>query len=157
MKDIAMRLKQVEAGDNFTLTLTWEDGTIQTADLSGLVRASRHFKIFAKDPEAFKFVAPINWGHGVGWDNGLDYSAENLGLIAAEQTDSSGRGLLNAFKEKYNLTNDQLAQALGYSRTQIKNFRSGTSPVTYPVRRAISDMMERSALLYARLADNPTK
>ena len=157
MKEIAMRLKQVEAGDNFTLTLTWEDGTIQTADLSGLVRASRHFRIFAKEPYAFKFVTPINWGHGVGWDNGLDYSAENLALIAAEQTDSSGRGLLNAFKEKYNLTNDQLAQALGYSRTQIKNFRSGTSPVTYPVRRAISDMMERSALLYARLADNPTK
>ncbi|WP_420723323.1 MULTISPECIES: DUF2442 domain-containing protein [unclassified Hwanghaeella] len=150
----AMRLQNVKPLENFCLALTWEDGPTQVADLSGLVRASRHFNVFAKDPDAFKTVTTINWGHGVGWSNGLDFSAENLALIASEQSDRSGVTLLNAFKEKYNLTNDQMAQALGYSRTQIKNFRSGTSPVTYTVWRAVTDMMERSALLYARLANS---
>lgn len=150
-----MRLKNVEPQDDFVLRLTWDNGVVQYADLSGLIRTSRQFKIFETEPEAFRAISIINWGHGVAWENGLDYSVENLALIAMEQETRSGSELIDAFKTRYGLTNDQLAQALGYSRNQIKNFRSGRSPVTYTVRRTVTDMMDRSALLYARLANRP--
>jgi uncharacterized protein DUF2442 len=71
-----MRLEKIEPHDDFILRLYWENGPTQIADLSRLVRASRHFNVFAKDPDAFKTVTTINWGHGVGWSNGLDFSAE---------------------------------------------------------------------------------
>ncbi len=74
----------------FTLSLLWDSGFEQQVDLSGLIALSRHFAVFADDPDAFAKVGVINWGHGIAWENGLDYSVENLALIADEQADVDG-------------------------------------------------------------------
>lgn len=74
----------------FTLSLLWDGGGEQETDLSGLISLSPHFAVFANDPEAFAKVRVINWGHGIAWENGLDYSVENLAGIADEQADVDG-------------------------------------------------------------------
>jgi len=135
----------------FGLSLTWTDGRSQTIDLSGLITFSRHFRVFAKDPEAFTKVSVINWGHGIEWENGLDYSAENLARIADEQTEEAGPELIATFKKHFDLTNEQVGRALGYKKSQIKNFRNGVTRVNPAVRVAIHTMLNDPTVLYGRM------
>tara|TARA_R110000751_G_scaffold45831_1_gene103658 strand:+ start:429 stop:929 length:501 start_codon:yes stop_codon:yes gene_type:complete len=138
----------------FTLLLQWQTGTRQNADLSGLIALSRHFSIFADDPDAFAKVRIINWGHGIAWENGLDFSAENLARIADEQTDEDGRVLIEDFQKRFKLTNEQVGQALGYRVSQIKNFKSGHTVVSPAVRIALHTMKHDPTVLYARMGRN---
>jgi hypothetical protein len=79
MPQEAKRLENVTPGDaQFTLVLKWRNGTVQTVDLSGLIAESRHFRRFLDEPDTFHDVRVGNWGHGIAWSNGLDYSASNL-------------------------------------------------------------------------------
>lgn len=144
------RLAQVSSVEPYRLNLTWEDGTSQTADLAGLIALSRHFKVFATDPTAFAKVRVVNWGHGLEWENGLDYSAENIKRIADEQQTIDSVKLLCDFQDRFGLTNAQAGRALGYKVSQIKNFRSGTSRISHSVQVAINAMMENPVLLYAQ-------
>ena len=152
------RLKSVTALEGFILELTWDDGRRECADLSGLIAINPHFFVFSKDQDAFHKVQVINWGHGVEWENGLDYSAENLARIAAEQTttDDAGTNLIKDFQDHYKLTNEQLGQAIGYKTSQIKNFKSG-SPIPAAVRTAIVHMNEQPTLLYARVRNSAVR
>ncbi|MEQ9491814.1 MAG: DUF2442 domain-containing protein [Alphaproteobacteria bacterium] len=147
LKDIAV------CSDNpFALSLEWDDGHIERADLSGLVAANRHFRRFENNPEDFSKVRVINWGHGVEWQNGLDYSAENLARIASEQQTHDGRKVLSDFMSTFHLTAEGVARALGYSTSQIKNFKSRTSSLPSSARLAIQAMQENPTILYSRLA-----
>jgi len=141
----------------FGLSLTWADGRAQTVDLSGLITFSRHFKVFAKSPDAFTKVSVINWGHGIEWENGLDYSAENLARIADEQPEETGPKLIATFKKRFDLTNEQVGRALGYKKSQIKNFRSGVTRVNPAVRVAIRTMLNDPTVLYARMGATDRK
>jgi hypothetical protein len=86
------RLEDAKPGDGrFTLALRWRDGTAQTVDLSGLVARSRHFRRFLDEPGTFRDARVINCGHGIAWQNGLDYAAGNLARIADEQEERDGR------------------------------------------------------------------
>ncbi|MDP2698653.1 DUF2442 domain-containing protein [Thalassospira sp.] len=146
------RLARVSTSDKpFTLILKWEDGAEQVADLSGLISLSRHFAVFADDPDAFARVRVINWGHGLEWENGLDYSTENLSRIADEQAEEDGRALIEDFQNCFKLTNEQVGLALGYKVSQIKNFKAGVSPVNPAVRIAIHTMKQEPTVLYARM------
>ncbi|PKR54914.1 hypothetical protein COO20_05830 [Thalassospira marina] len=146
------RLESITVSEQpFTLVLQWQTGVRQNADLSGLIALSRHFSIFANDPEAFAKVRVINWGHGIEWENGLDFSAENLARIADEQAEEDGRVLIEGFQKRFKLTNEQVGQALGYRVSQIKNFKSGHTAVAPAVRIAIHTMEHEPAVLYARM------
>lgn len=136
----------------FTLSLTWNNGKKQTVDLSGLVAHSDRFRVFAEEPETFREVSVINWGHGIEWENGLDLSAESLAFIAAEQTGEDGRALIAEFQRRFHLTNEDIGLALGYKKSQIKNFKAGVSPVTPAVRVAVRAMLAQPAVFYARMA-----
>lgn len=151
------RLKKVSAiGGTFILKLHWDDGGGQTADLSGLVLLSRHFKAFADEPKNFAKVKVINWGHGVEWENGLDYSTENLGRIADEQSIVDKNKLLREFQLKFSLTNEQLGRALGYKVSQVKNFKAGAK-IPAAVALATRTMTDNPTLLYARMQGPPAK
>ena len=149
------RLKAVKSADApFTLHLTWDNGSEQTVDLSGMIKGSRHFRVFKDDADAFNAVSVINWGHGIGWENGLDYSAENLAILVEEEAEQPNSAELIAFQKRFNLTNEQSGQALGYKVSQIKNFKSGTSLMPDAVHIAIRAMIRNPVVLYARLADS---
>lgn len=153
---VMKRLAAVRTTDRpFTLLLQWDDGFEQQADLSGLIALSRHFAVFADDPDAFAKVRVINWGHGVAWENGLDYSAENLERIADEQADEDGRALIEDFQKRFKLTNEQVGRALGYKLSQVKNFKAGHTPVSPAVRIAIHTMKQEPTVLYARMGRDP--
>jgi hypothetical protein len=80
------RVKAVQAAKAaLSLNVRWDDGTQSHVDMTGLVHSSRHFQVFAQDAEAFRHVKPVAYGSGIGWANGLDYSAETLRTLAEQQ------------------------------------------------------------------------
>ncbi len=132
----------------FCLKLIWRDGT-ETVDLSGLVAASRQFNVFAGGPDAFSKVQVDNWGHAVVWENGLDYSSENLARIANEQATKNACKMFLRWQESHDLTNDEVGDVLGDRKSQIKNFRSGASAIPNSVRMAIGAFEANPTMFYA--------
>lgn len=138
MPDGSKRLADVRPGQGpFTLALTWQDGSRQTVDLSGLVARSRHFRRFSDEPGTFRDARVVNWGHGIAWPNGLDYAAGNLARIADEQEERDDREEFVAWQRAHGLTNEEAGAVLGYKKSQIKNFRSGESRVPISVKIAM--------------------
>jgi len=79
------RIKSVRPGKApWTLDVVWKDGSRGRVDLTGLVHRSRHFREFLEEPLAFRKVKVVDWGAGIGWENGLNYSADTLKSIPAE-------------------------------------------------------------------------
>lgn len=84
--DTLPRVKSVTASKKgWFLEIVWADNRKSRVDLTGLVYRSRHFRVFVDDPKAFQKVSPVNFGSGIGWENGLDYSAATLQTLAEEQ------------------------------------------------------------------------
>ena len=145
------RLKAVApVGTNYVLRLVWEDGTEQEADLSGLVHSSRHFHVFKEDIDAFRTVKTTNWGHGVAWDNGLDYSAENLRQLTDQQ--AVAEITLVEFAKKYALKTEEAGAVLGYRRSQAFKLAQPGNTLPYCAQFTAREMMRHPVKLYARLA-----
>lgn len=122
--DTPLRLKSVAAGTApLTLAIVWTDGRRDVVDLSGLVARSRHFAVFADDPEAFGDVGVADWGYTVEWANGLDWPAPNLKLLADEQRVVTGADLA-AWQEGARLSNQEAADVLGVDLKTVKNWRA---------------------------------
>lgn len=145
------RLRSVRvAAAPFTLRLEWDDGAWQDADLGGLISRSRHFGAFRDDPDAFARVRVANWGHGVEWDNGLDYAAQNLARIADEQRHMDAEDF-KAWQDAMDLTNPEAGDVLGYKLAQIKNFRSGDAAIPVAVRIACRALAQDKTAFFAHV------
>jgi hypothetical protein len=117
------RVKSVRAGKApWTLDVVWKDGSCNTIDLTGLVHRSRHFRRFLSEPLAFRRVKVVDWGAGVGWDNGLDYSADTLRTVADEQQPLSGKDLV-AFETANDLNSAETAALFDVSERTIRDYR----------------------------------
>ncbi|PIW27829.1 MAG: hypothetical protein COW30_09220 [Rhodospirillales bacterium CG15_BIG_FIL_POST_REV_8_21_14_020_66_15] len=122
--DTPLRIKSVSAGKvPLTLAVVWTDGSRDVVDLSGLVARSRHFTVFADDPEAFADVGVADWGYSVEWGNGLDWPAPNLKRLADEQRSVTGADLA-AWQEGAGLSNREAADVLGVDLKTVKNWRA---------------------------------
>ena len=66
------------------LRIVWRDGGIDRVDMTGVIRG---LNVFAPllDAAVFARVEAIDHGSGIEWSNGLDYSADSLAHLAAEQ------------------------------------------------------------------------
>ena len=121
--DALPRVKAVSVGRApLTLNVEWSDGAKSKVDLTGLVYSSRHFRVFADDAGAFRQVKPDEFGTGIEWANGLDYSARTLKMLADEQKPMPGR-LLHAFESKFRLNTEETAKLLKVTPRTIKNWR----------------------------------
>lgn len=121
------RVKSVRADRKpFTLKLEWADGERSKVDLTGLVHRSRHFKVFADDPKAFACVKPDEFGTGIEWDNGLDYSAQTLRSLAGEQKSVPGK-YLKRFEETFVLNTEETAKLLDVTPRTIVNWRRSSA------------------------------
>ncbi len=117
------RVKAVEpAKEPLSLRVIWDDGTRSRVDLSGLVHSSRHFAGFAEDHAAFRRVRPVGHGSGIGWDNGLDYSAATLRTLAEQQKPLSGRDLA-AFERRHGLNIAETAAMLDVAERTVRSYR----------------------------------
>ncbi|HEY0302658.1 MAG TPA: hypothetical protein VGC36_15030 [Rhizomicrobium sp.] len=105
-----------------SLNIAWDDGTKSQVDLTGLVHRSRHFRVFAEDQAAFRRVKPVGHGSGIGWDNGLDYSAATLKVLAEQQHPLSGKHLA-AFEEKHGLNTAETAALLDVAERTVRSYR----------------------------------
>jgi len=117
------RVKAVApAKEPLSLRVTWDDGTHSRVDLTGLVHSSRHFAGFAEDQAAFRRVKPVGYGSGIGWDNGLDYSAATLRTLADQQQSLTGKHLV-AFEERHDLNTAETAALLHVAERTIRAYR----------------------------------
>ena len=94
--DTLPRIKSVTARAPWTLHVTWVDRKKDQIDLTGLIHRSRHFRVFLNKPAAFRKIRVADFGGGIEWENGLDYGADTLKMMADEQRPISGADLVAA-------------------------------------------------------------
>jgi len=129
--DTLPRVKSVTASKKgWSLEVVWTDNRKSRVDFTGLVHRSKHFRIFVDDPKAFQKVTPVNYGSGIGWENGLDYSAITLQTLAEEQRPMKGRDLI-AFEERHALNTAEMAALLEVAERTVRAYKaSDTLPST---------------------------
>ncbi len=106
----------------FTLHVTWGDGKKDVVNLTGLVSLSKHFRVFLADPKSFRKVRPTEFGGGIEWSNGLDYSADSLMTLADEQKPMTGKDLVT-FEKSFALNSEEMAGLLDVTPRSIHNWR----------------------------------
>ncbi len=122
--DTLPRIKSVSAARApWTLNVVWTDGTKDRIDLTGLIHRSRLFRIFLVAPAAFRRVHVADFGGGIEWENGLDYGADTLKIMADEQRPISGADLV-AFESQLNLSSGETAALLGVAERTVRAYRT---------------------------------
>jgi hypothetical protein len=121
--DTLPRVKAVGIGRApWTINVTWASGTKDRIDLTGLIHRSRHFRVFVDHPAAFRRVHVVPFGAGIEWDNGLDYGADTLKMMADEQRSLSGADLVT-FETDLNLSTAETAVLFGLAERTIRSYR----------------------------------
>ena len=124
MADELPRIRRVHPGDEpLTLTIDWADGTRSTVNLAGVIASFKPFAPLA-EPELFRQARVIAYGSGIGWPDGLDYSADSLWMVAEEQRAMTTEEF-RAWQDKLGLTVIEAAEILGFSPRTIKTYRTG--------------------------------
>jgi hypothetical protein len=67
-------------------------------------------------------VKPVGYGSGVGWDNGLDYSAATLRTLAEQQRSLSGRHLAE-FEARHGLNTAETAALFDVAERTVRSYR----------------------------------
>jgi len=121
--DTLPRVKAVSAASApWTVNVTWADGTKDRVDLTGLIHRSRHFQVFLDRPTTFRKVRVVRFGAGIEWENGLDYGADTLKMMADEQRPVSGTDLI-AFESDLNLSTAETGALLGLAERTVRAYR----------------------------------
>jgi hypothetical protein len=122
-EDKLPRIKSVSAGRvPWTLNVGWANGKKDRVDLTGLIHRSRHFRVFLDDPATFRKVRVVHFGGGIEWENGLDYGADTLKMLADEQRPVSGADLV-AFEAELHLGTAETAALLGLAERTVRAYR----------------------------------
>jgi hypothetical protein len=116
-------------------------------DLTGLIYRSRYFRAFLNDQAAFRKVKVADFGGGVEWDNGFDYSADTLKTMADEQRPMTGADLV-ACESESNLGTAETANLLGTAARTVRSSR-GADPLPQAIAMALRQLQSSSAVLAA--------
>jgi len=79
--------------------------------------------VFLDSPAAFRKVHVADFGGGIEWENGLDYGADTLKVLADEQRPVSGADLV-AFEAQLNLGTAETAALLGLAERTVRGYRT---------------------------------
>jgi Protein of unknown function (DUF2442) len=131
----------------WTLDVVWADGGKSRVDLTGLIHRSKHFRAFLDDPAGFRKVGVTEWGSGVEWENGLDYSADTLKVMADEQRPVTGSDL-RAFETENHLSTAETAKMLGLAERTVRNYR-GAAELPHAVAIALRALGASNTVLIA--------
>jgi hypothetical protein len=104
------------------LNVAWADGSKDRVDLTGLIHRSRHFRVFLDQPAAFRRVRVSDFGGGIEWENGLDYGADTLKMMADEQRPMRGADLVK-FEAELDLGTAETAALLGLAERTVRAYR----------------------------------
>ncbi len=85
------RIAAIEAEPGYRLNIAWQDGGKASVDMTGVIHEQEYFAAL-RDPSAFQQVDIIDYGTGIEWANGIDYSADSLEMMAKEQAAMTAGG-----------------------------------------------------------------
>ena len=127
------RVDSVAAEAPCTLRITWRDGQVDAIDMAGVIAAFGPFAPL-KDEAAFRSVRVADWGSGVEWDNGLDFSSDSLERLAEEQRGMDGAEF-KAWLESMGLSIQETADLFGVAPSTIKEYRKPgrTLPIAWQI------------------------
>jgi hypothetical protein len=126
------RLRAVEPAGDLQVRVTWKKGPrssrTEVIDLAPLVRSLKFYKPLRNDRALFNTVHLIESGSGIAWGNNdeIDMAATSLERLAEETFTADDFRL---FLKSNDLTHEQAASQLGYTRRQIENFLSKAQPI----------------------------
>jgi hypothetical protein len=144
----ARRIAAIEAQPGYRLKVTWQDGGEAVVDMTGVVHRQAYFASL-KDEAAFRQVTVIDYGTGIEWANGIDYSADSIEVMAGEQTAMTA-DQFRAWKREMELSTNEMADIFGFSASTVKAYLAGESPIPVAVQIACHAMRENRAILDAR-------
>lgn len=97
-------------------------------DLSDLPRRIAAFAKLA-DPLFFEKMVRDDWGHGIGWPDGLDLGADRLYELSREQAGLPTASEFEALMQRNGLSLSVAAESLGMTRRMIAHYRTGSKPI----------------------------
>ena len=72
------KIKNVEALDDLTLQVLFENGEKRYYDLNKLIEINKNFEILRQNKDLFKLVKVDIQGYGVYWNDYLDISCDEI-------------------------------------------------------------------------------
>jgi len=146
-------IRTVNARKGHILAIEWNGGGKDTVDMSAVIERFKPFARLTNFAE-FKAVEPVDFGHGIEWENGLDYSADNLARMAKAQkavTKGMTAAYFKTWQTNADLTNEIAASVFGMKTRQIVKYRQGDASIPMPVQMTIHRFEEEPGLLNAIL------
>ena len=110
------------------IELVWSTGETLNVNLSGLPRRNAAFAKLA-DPAFFAKMDRDEWGHGIGWPDGLDLGADRLYELSREQAGLPTASEFEAWMQRNGLSLSVAAESLGMTRRMIAHYRTGSKPI----------------------------
>jgi hypothetical protein len=144
----ARRIAAVEALPEHRLRIVWQDGGEAVVDMTGVIHKQAYFAAL-KDNDLFRQVTIIDYGTGIEWANGIDYSADSIEVLAHEQA-AMTNGELRVWKRDMALSTNEMADIFGISASTVKAYLAGDSRIPIAVQIACQAMRENRAILDAR-------
>jgi hypothetical protein len=122
------RLANVAVVSNLIIRVEWLEGIRErrtdTVDLSPLINSLKFYRPLRNNPTLFNSIHLIEEGKILAWgqNDEIDMAADSVEQLAEESwTKDDFRDFLNS----NNLTHQEAAALLGYTRRQIENYLSG--------------------------------
>jgi hypothetical protein len=110
------------------IELVWSTGETLNVNLSDLPRRNAAFAKLA-DPAFFAKMERDEWGHGIGWPDGLDLGADRLYELSREQAGLPTASEFEAWMQRNGLSLSVAAESLGMTRRMIAHYRTGSKPI----------------------------
>jgi len=125
------RLASVKAAGGLRVQVTWKQGLrtqrTDVVDLSPLIGSLKFYKPLRDDATLFETIHLVDLGSAIAWGDGeIDLAATSIERLAEETFTGSD---LRCFLKTNQLTHEQAAAQLGYTRRQIEYFLNGDHPI----------------------------
>lgn len=112
-------IRAIEAGEGFEVVVEWADGRRQTVDLAPEIMKYRLYAPLRSDRALFMALRVEDDGATVAWSDAIDMPADTVWALALQ---SMSNAEFRAFLNRWGLTFDAAAAALGLSRRQVAYF-----------------------------------
>lgn len=130
-RKILPRLVAVAIGERpYTMRITWDSGSENLVDVSGLIEKFRVYAPLRQSPELFSRARVGEYGTDVIWSEEIDMSANSLWRLSQEQVGfTMSAQAFREWRERNAYTFDDAAAALGISRRMVVYYDQGNKPI----------------------------
>lgn len=112
-------IRSIEAGEGFEVVVAWAHGRRQTVDLAPEIMKYRVYAPLRTDRALFAGLRLEDDGATVVWSDAIDMPADTIWTLSRQSMTNEE---FRAFLDRWGLTFDAAAPALGLSRRQVAYF-----------------------------------